>query len=261
MPATSCKRCGRMIEPVEFELLGQRKRIIPRCRCEVEEFERQKAAREEEEQRCHHEQIFGADLGSRLERCRFDNFQPRPGTERARAVAETYAETWPHTKGLVIAGTYGNGKTHLAGAIYHTLKVQGVRCVFQTAPELLGRLRATYDDSSRNTEHAILTALTRCELLVMDDLGAERPSDWVRDRLYYIIDTRYRREKPVIYTTNCSMGELEDNLGGRVVDRLIGSCTMVYNKGTSYRKEVEGRSERQERGGKTEGIARPGHYG
>lgn len=192
---------------------------------------------EEQEQRRKIEQIFGASLGSRIEKCTFDRFQPRPGTEKALAAAKQFVEQWPDTEGLLLAGTYGNGKTHLAGAIYHALKAQDVNCVFQTVPELLARIRATYDNDTRESEHKILTALVQCQLLFLDDLGAERPSPWVKDRLYYIIDARYRHERPTVYTTNCSIGELEDKLDGRLVDRIMGSCLLVPNEGTSYRKE------------------------
>ena len=83
-----------------------------------------------------------------------------------------------------------------------------------------------------------MNALIQCDLLILDDIGAEKVTDWVQDTLFRMVDGRYRREKPIFYTSNLKPKELVDKLGQRIYDRILETTYQIENKATSYRLEV-----------------------
>jgi DNA replication protein DnaC len=105
-------------------------------------------------------------------------------------------------------------------------------------PSLLKTIQATWDEDIGVTEHGLIQALISADLVVLDDAGAEKWSEWSEATLYYVIDERYRWKRPVIVTSNCSLEELESRVGARAFDRLIETCVLVENRATSYRRET-----------------------
>ena len=85
-----------------------------------------------------------------------------------------------------------------------------------------------------------MRALTRADLLVLDDAGAEKWTEWTEPTLYTIIDERYSYCKPLIITTNSTLDELEKKIGDRAMDRVLEMCEIVENTGESYRKMIAG---------------------
>jgi DNA replication protein DnaC len=83
-----------------------------------------------------------------------------------------------------------------------------------------------------------MRALLECDLLILDDIGAEKVTDWVEETIFNIIAGRYRKEFPIFYTSNLQPKELLDKLGKRSYDRMIETSVMVENKATSYRKFI-----------------------
>lgn len=162
-----------------------------------------------------------------------ETFEHRPGTESMLEAA--FAFDMAH--GLFIMGSYGSGKSHVAAAICNRMLDQEYRCRYANVPETLAELRATYNGNGK--EDAILDELTTTDLLVLDDIGAEKPTEWAVDRLYTVIDSRYRHMRPTIYTTNLSLDEMDLRIGGRIVDRVLGSCQVVVCDAKSYRQEVQ----------------------
>jgi len=84
----------------------------------------------------------------------------------------------------------------------------------------------------------IMKTLTQADLLVLDDAGAEKCTQWTEPTLYTIIDERYTNKRSIIVTTNAGLEELEQKIGFRAMDRLLEVCAIVENEGTSYRQEV-----------------------
>lgn len=127
-------------------------------------------------------------------------------------------------RGLLMIGSVGCGKTHLAIAILQRIIEKGYTGLYYNSPNLLRDIRATFDESSTLTEDDLLEEVTTTDLLVFDDVGAENSTQFVLDRFYLIINERYEGGKPIIVTTNLDQGALENRLGSRIVSRLLEMC-------------------------------------
>ena len=157
-----------------------------------------------------------------------------------------FVEEWRSVPyGLFFVGRVGVGKTHLATAILRSLVEDcGVRGVFCDFSDLLERIQATFSKSNPDNADDVLAPYRDTELLVLDELGARRPTDWVRDVLYGLINTRYNRQRITIVTSNygdvpSSAGEetLELRVGVLVRSRLHEMCIPVLIEGEDYRKK------------------------
>lgn len=236
-----CEVCGRYVPPLEVEILGVKRMVQPKCKCEADKHTGfVKDAKEYEIKRQIEQKFSINNLGERFASCTFEAFQSRPGTAKAFSNAKTYAESFENvdSDGLLIWGIPGNGKSHIAAAIAHAVKAKEKTVVFQTVPELLERIRSTFNAKQKDTEKSIMEALLHCDLLVLDDIGSEKISDWVLDVMFRIVDGRYRQKKPIVYTTNLNPKELKFQLNDRIYDRMIETSTIIENSGTSYRREI-----------------------
>ena len=128
-------------------------------------------------------------------------------------------------KGLRIFGVVGSGKSHIAVAILKEIIKKGYTGLYFNVPELLQKIRESYSSESDEGEAGILDMVSETDLLVLDDLGADAASGWVRDRLYLLINRRYETNKPTIVTTSFDLEELRTQLGKRIVSRLCEMCS------------------------------------
>lgn len=238
----TCPECGNIVEPVVIEVFGETRYIRGTCKCELERQAQEEARRKEYERKARIERLFDlAELGPRFAECTFESWIARPGSERCLEAAKNFAEHFDRHQvsgeGLLMFGNPGNGKSHLAAAIVNAVIPRGKACVFRSVPALLKKLQETYRADARVSESEILAVLQDADLVVLDDLGAEKMTEWAESMLYYIVDQRYRWRKPLIVTTNCDLEELEERIGTRTFDRLLEMCVLVENRATSYRKE------------------------
>lgn len=163
-------------------------------------------------------------IGKRYHGCIIENFDGSESVKRiCREIAKNPAD-------LFLTGNPGTGKTHLvagivrelilAGKIFKITNPKRSTAIFKTVPDLLLNIRATYNKSGGKDEETVVDDLSSVPLLILDDLGSERPSEWVTTTLYTIIDSRYREMKPTIVTTNLSLSQIESQLHGRIASRL-----------------------------------------
>ena len=131
-------------------------------------------------------------------------------------------------RGLWLFGDTGTGKTTLAMLISKAALEAGRSVAIYSLPKLLARIRRTYDSEPGGDSYlAFFERLTAVDLLHIDDLGAEKRSDWVLEQLYALINERYETERAVLVTTNLPHDELEEQIGKRTVSRLSQMCDEV----------------------------------
>ena len=175
---------------------------------------------------------------------RFNNFNARPGTEKALATAREWADAKLGDRGFFLIGAPGTGKTHLSvAAMMHRIERNPMaeHPKFLNVPLFLDRIRSSmkYQESSAVEEYEY--ARDRASYLILDDLGKEKASDWVAERLYVIIESRYSRMLPTIATSNRTLDELDDLGYGAAVSRLMQTCRVVKIDATDIRPAI-GRS-------------------
>lgn len=162
---------------------------------------------------------------------------------RAIKLAERYLETFQQRmkdgKGIVMLGPVGTGKTHLAAAVCSVLMREHLRSVvFATWSQILRRLRQTYDSKGEASEEQVIKALIGCDLLCIDDLGRERPSEWSREKIFDVVDARYCLKKPLMITTNYALQDLSLRIGDAAASRIAERCHVSTFRAGDYRIQV-----------------------
>ncbi len=186
-------------------------------------------------------------LSKRMRGYTLNNFKPYTSHSATKAVerVEEYLGDWQNHReegrGLYFCGGVGTGKTHLAVAVMNDLiRRERVPSLFVTVPELLDNLRGAYNDPAKDLDEW-MEAVKNADLLILDDLGSEKPTLWVQERLFVIINHRYRETLPTLITSNTGPKDLPAQLGERTASRIFSMCTGVELEGDDYR-ETQARS-------------------
>ncbi len=212
--------------------------------------------------------LAAAHIPARYEHCELTTFEYDPDQKNqksirdARFLAGRFVEEYPTDKtGLLFVGSVGVGKTHLAvGIIKALIRDKGIPCLFSDYRELLKQIQNSYNPSVQATEMEVLQPVFDTEVLVLDELGAVRSTEWVFDTVNYILNSRYNANKTTIVTTNFPDGPEEtnpetdnlrspsaaeraarretlgDRIGERMRSRLHEMCKKVELEGPDYRQ-------------------------
>ena len=185
------------------------------------------------------------NLPARWEKRTFEVFNVNASNEVAYDAALEYVKQFDRDNGtgLLLGGTVGTGKTHLAAAITMALMDEEYKVVFGTVNSLLSKIRYSYSDDQADTEAELFERYTTCDLLVIDDLGKERVSDWTEQIVFDIINTRYENNKALVITTNLGLKEIKAKYrenGEALIDRLLEMCKGIKLEGDSWRRKAIG---------------------
>jgi DNA replication protein DnaC len=179
---------------------------------------------------------------------------------RAYQTARHFVDAYPVDtagKGLLFTGSIGVGKTHLAvGVLRRLIRDRGVKGLFCDYRELLKSIQNSYNPQVSTTELELLQPVFNAEVLVLDDLGAQKPNEWVWDTVALILNSRYNNKQTTIITTNypdlpagggaqtdaeraAREQTLGDRIGDRMRSRIAEMCICIEMKGKDFRQSVK----------------------
>lgn len=252
-----CEYCKNKLyrKTIEWELYGAKRTIeldYERCNCNDaqaywNEYDLKKLKLLEEEKKLELMQEFSkkvekiiknSKMSTRNLSYRFDNFEPNNSNKKVFNNLKNYSEKLLNgieKKGLILVGNNGVGKTHLACSIANKLIENGTPIVYGTLINLLAELRNSYDTDNNISEMEIIKLYENVDLLIIDDLGKEKPSEWGLEKLFTIINSRYENNLPVIITTNYNQNSLLERLSlngeietaKSIISRLYEMCYLV----------------------------------
>lgn len=248
-----CLKCGGTgWRPVES---GGVRRVV-RCDCVEESRSGQLIAR--------------SRIPSRYEHCEFENFDVRKDKisgqanlylQQAKLSARRFVDEYPLDYGLLFIGPTGAGKTHLAVAVIRELMLRrSVACLFYDFRDLLKEIQDSYNPVSHTSELRVLEPVLDAQVFLLDEVAALNPSDWVKDTLAYVINSRYNQKKLTLITTTLPVEDSEaskkearsptgevipaiekslSQYGVTLRSRLYEMCRVVEMQSDDYRKAIK----------------------
>lgn len=226
-----CKKCGEPLEVIiNVPWKGERKvRCI--CSCISAEMKKHEAQQREEENQRKRQICFH---GSKMADSRFENSEDCELIKTGRNYADHFREFKKMGKGLLLHGTVGTGKSHVAACIANKLIDDGYSAYMTNFATIANELQGTFE------KQQYIDSLNKYDLLILDDLGIERKTEFMQEQVFNVIDSRYRSGLPFIVTTNLQPEELKkttDIGNGRIYDRILERCHPVRATGESYRRQ------------------------
>lgn len=242
IPSESCTYCFG----TGWERVGP-EGTLRRCRClQAGRFERL---------------LVEAHIPKRYEHCDLESYVPNdPTQKRAKADVTRFIDRYPLIDvGLLFLGPCGVGKTHLAVSLLkHIILQKGDSGLFYDFRDLLREIQGSWNSVSQASELEVLRPVLDAKLLVLDELGSNKPTDWVRETVAYIINCRYNDKKLTIFTSNfldtvsgpeeeagaertparVREESLTDRIGARLRSRLYEMCKVIEIRGKDFRREI-----------------------
>lgn len=227
-----CKKCGEPVETfITVPVRGKRK---VKCICKCRRTELDAAAERERKHEFDRNRniCFG---GSSMMECTFEKSDETEHLKLARNYANNFKEFRQQGKGLLLYGTVGTGKSHMAACIANQLIDEGHKVLMTNFASMVNILQSSFEGRQE-----YINSLNRYALLIIDDLGAERQSEYMQEQVFNIIDSRYRSGLPMIITSNLTAEQLKkpsDIGNARIYDRILEKCHPVEVTGQSVRRQ------------------------
>ena len=223
-----CSKCWTPRQK-RIEVMGRT--IEPRCLCKCQQVEQEKREQEQKHQEFLDMVARNRSIGLPDPELRRHTFENDLGyNPKQIAMAKRYVQHWEEFKkdstGLLLWGNVGTGRSFIAGCIANALLDKGVPVIMTNFARLLNKLTDMY----AGDRNAYIDSFKRYPLMIIDDLGVERNSEFAREQVFSVIDSRYRSELPMIVTTNLTLEELqhpEDLSRSRIYDRVLERCLPI----------------------------------
>jgi DNA replication protein DnaC len=205
-------------------------RLASPCRCRPQRIERRRA------------RSLSAVIPKRYRGAWFDrppvSDMPGPTVQLVKRFVRDIDANLDSGRGLWITGDIGTGKTTLAMLISRAALDAGRGVAIYSLPRLLSEIRATFESGSDGSYVDFIDRLAAVDLLHLDDVGAERTTDWVLEQLYAIVNARYEEQRSMVITSNLEPPQVETQIGQRTVSRLYEMCSPVPLYGEDARRSV-----------------------
>ncbi|MBP3656807.1 MAG: ATP-binding protein [Clostridia bacterium] len=214
--------------------------FIPRCPCscqtEEERQRKEQQAQRERMERIKRRRAYGLrDKSLYVYTFDHDNGS-NPVMKKARAYVRNWKKALRNNTGLLLFGDVGTGKSFFAGCIANALLDQDVPVLMTSFPTILNQLTGVYPEERVD----FINSLNDYDLLIIDDLGVERSTEFAMEQMFEVIDRRYRSGKPMIITTNLTLEELRnppDLVHARIYERILERCAPILFSGENFRKQ------------------------
>ncbi|WP_057510837.1 ATP-binding protein [Staphylococcus simulans] len=227
-----CEKCGNKYDLHQFESGYEF-----RDGCECKMIEAGKLAEKQRKQKAVNRIFRQSTVNASIKDATVRNYKPKnKDQEKAKSTAIEYVKTFStdNPKSLILQGSYGTGKSHLAYAIAKAVKKEGYSVAFMHIPMLMERIKATYNRESIETTDELVKLLSSIDLLVLDDVGVEN-TEHTLNKLFSIVDNRTGKNN--IFTTNFSDKELNQNMNWqRINSRMKHNARTVRMLGDDYRE-------------------------
>ena len=242
---SKCKFCGKDLKPIGLDYLYVN--ISPefieyeRCTCEksINYWKEIDMKDQEQKKRKHYKEIINQFysqnyISKRLKEYKFDNFKVTNINKKEVEIAKDYTNKCINNKlenGLIITGNSGVGKTHLAASISNELIQKDILVLMGRLTSLLDMIKETFKDNSKS-ENELIDLFSNLDMIVIDDLGTEKISQWALDKLYTIIENRNENKLPIIITTRFDKQSLlnrfyqsnDKDLSNAIIQKLYQMC-------------------------------------
>lgn len=228
--------CGKCKTPKECRITisGQVMQVGCMCRCQLDEWAREQERERRQKAAVRLKQLRAECIQDRkLDGCRFKAAADSNNIRRCRQYVAEWDRVRREGAGMIFYGPPGGGKTYAAACIANALLDKGVPVMVTSFPKILA---AKFDERAE-----IISQLGRYSLLILDDLGVERESSYALEQVYTVIDERIKSRRPMIITTNLSLGDLQnprDMERARIYSRVLAACAPVFFPQAEFRRRA-----------------------
>lgn len=232
-----CSRCHKKRQ-TRILAFGKEKIVNCTCDCQKEEERKYKERLEEQEKNNRIRRFRSEGIQEKyLRQCRFETADDSPYIRKAKNYVRNWEKVKQKNLGLVLWGDVGTGKSFIAACIANALIDRDVPVLMTNFSKILNQMGVLYSEQ----RYEYINALVSYPLLIIDDLGIERNTDYAKEQVYAVIDERYKAGLPLIVTTNLTIAQIRrpNNLAdARIMSRILEMCTPVQIAGKDRREET-----------------------